>query len=157
MKKTRLHILTIVLLLGVLTFTGRSTAYAKKMTCPTPIPVTIDIKPGSYPNTIQLSSNGLVPVAVLTTNNFDASQFTPEMAHLSDANTDMTDSCTGAMAVRWALEDVNRDGQVDLVFFFNTQDLNLTTSSTAATLMAHGSYGSTVQHIMGTDSVRVIP
>ncbi len=69
----------------------------------------------------------------------------------------MTDSCSGAMAVRWALEDVNGDGRLDLVFFFNTQDLNLTTSSTAATLMAHGTYGSTVQHIQGTDSVHVIP
>ncbi len=156
MKKLVLQVLSIALLLGVLVFTGRSTVYAEEMTC-TPIPVTIDIKPGSYPNTIKLSSSGLVPVAVLTTDTFDASLFMPEMAHLKDASAGMAAGCTGAMAVRWDREDVNGDGRMDLVFFFRAQDLTLTTSSTAASLMAHGSYNSTVEHIMGTDSVRVIP
>ncbi|MGE5221843.1 MAG: hypothetical protein ACM3PY_05360 [Omnitrophica WOR_2 bacterium] len=157
MKKMILQILSISLLLGVLVFTGRSTVYAEEMTCPTPTPVTIDIKPGSYPNTIKLSSNGLVPVAVLTTGTFDASLFMPEMAHLNDASAGMAAGCTGAMAVRWDREDVNRDGRMDLVFFFRAQDLTLTTSSTAASLMAHGAYGPTMEHITGTDSVRVIP
>lgn len=156
MRTMSLRMLVITLLVGVMTFPTWSLASAKKSTC-NPIPVTIDIKPGSYPNVINLSSMGVLPVAVLTTPDFDASQFTPEMAHLSDATTAMTTSCAGAMAIRWAWEDVNGDGQPDLVFFFNTQDLDLTTSSTAATLMAHGTYGGTVTHIMGTDSVQVLP
>lgn len=143
------------LLLGMLLFPSGSPAHAADMTC-NPIPVTVDIKPGSDPAAINLDSNGVVPVAVLTTADFDASRFTPEMAHLADASAGMTMPCAGAMAVRWALEDVNSDGKADLVFFFNTQDLNLTSSSTAAMLMAHGSYGSAPLHIMGTDTVVIV-
>lgn len=36
------------------------------------ISVTVDIKPGSTPNSINLKSRGVVPVAVLTTGDFDA-------------------------------------------------------------------------------------
>lgn len=82
------------------------------------------------------------------------SQFSPEMAHLSDANIAMTEGCRGSSAQRWSLDDENGDEQLDLLFFFKIRDLNLTLSSTAATLMAHGSYASTVMHIVGTDSVR---
>jgi hypothetical protein len=115
----------------------------------------VDIKPGDRSNKINLSARGLLPVAVLTTADFDASQFTPEMAHLSDARIAMTMGCVGADAVRWNYVDVNRDGRLDLVFLFRIQDLNLTSHSTAATLMAHGTYGSTDIHIIGTDSIHV--
>jgi hypothetical protein len=117
--------------------------------------VTIDIKPGSDSNKVKLSSQGLLPVAVLSTTNSDASLFSPAMAHLADA-TSSTD-CSGAAAVRWSLEDVNSDGLPDLIFLFRVQDLSFTGSTTAATLMAHGTYDGTEIHIMGTDTVQVIP
>lgn len=147
-----------LMLLAALAIPTWSPASAQEMTCPEEhTPVTIDIRPGRYPNLINLSSRGLVAVAVLTTPDFDASQFIPEMAHLSDAATAMTNGCSGAMAVRWIYDDENGDGLTDLVFFFRIQDLDLTPSSTAATLMAHGTYGSSTIHIMGTDSVLVKP
>ena len=127
------------------------------MTCPPPTPVLIDIKPGNIQNKVKLSSKGILAVALLTTQDFDASQFTLEMAHLNDANTTMAESCTGASAQRWSLDDENGDGQLDLVFFFKIQDLNLALSSTVATLMAHGTYGGTAMHIEGTDLVQVVP
>ncbi len=157
MKAMMYQVVVVVLLTGALAFSVWSPARAEDMTCPTPTPVRIDVKPGSYPNRINLNSQGVVPVAVLTTPDFDARQFTPEMAHLTDANNAMTQGCTGALAVRWVLDDVNGDGRPDLVFFFNTQDLDLSTNSTAASLMAHGDYGSTILHIMGTDSVVIGP
>jgi hypothetical protein len=126
------------------------------MTCPEHTPVMVDIKPGSAENKINLAVRGLLPVAVLSTANFDANLFTPEMAHLSDASLAMTEGCSGATAVRWVRTDVNGDSLLDLVFFFQVQDLNLTTSSTATTLMAHGIYGDTTLHIMGSDSVGII-
>jgi hypothetical protein len=79
------------------------------------------------------------------------------MAYMADASTTMTMPCSGAMAIRWALEDVNGDHKPDLVFFFSTQDLNLTASSTAATLMAHGLYNGATLHITGTEAVVVVP
>ena len=157
MKKLLLRVTVTVLTLQVLFLGTPSIAHAEGMTCPPPAPVTIDIKPGNAQNKVKLSSQGVLAVAVLTTSSFDASQFAPEMAHLNDANTAMDAGCTGASAQRWSLDDENGDGRLDLVFFFKIQDLNLTLNSTAATLMAHGSYAGTVTHIQGTDSVQVVP
>ena len=39
-----------------------------------PEPVTIDIKPGKTPNSINPTSGQMIPVAVLTTDTFDATQ-----------------------------------------------------------------------------------
>ena len=155
MKKLILRTLITILAIQTLFFASSLNVHAQEETCPPPTPVNIDIKPADAVNKIKLSAKGLLPVAVLTTQDFDASNFTPEMAHLSDAL--IAISCAGAAAVRWNYSDVNRDGQLDLVFFFRTQDLNLTPSSTAATLMAHGTYNSIATHIVGTDSVLVKP
>ncbi len=157
MRNWLLRTFTAVLVLSVFAFARPSVVHAADMTCPTPVPVTIDIKPGNSKNIVKLSSHGTLAVAVLTTDTFDATQFTPEMAHLNDANTPMADACMGASAVRWVLDDENGDGRLDLVFFFNIQDLNFTLSTTSATLMAHGSYSGTTIHIEGTDMVHVVP
>ncbi len=157
MKKLLPRALTAALVLQALFLARPLAAHADTMTCPPPVPVTIDIKPGNAQNKIRLSSSGLLAVAVLTTDSFDATQFAPQMAHLNDANSAMADSCSGASAVRWSWDDENGDGRIDLVFFFKIQDLNFTTSTTAGTLMAHGSYGGADTHIEGTDSVQVVP
>jgi hypothetical protein len=157
MRKLIFSTLVAILVFQVLFFESASAVNAEEMSCPPPTYVTIDIKPGNSQNRIKLSSHGILAVAVLTTQDFDASQFTPEMAHLSDAIMAMTEGCTGAIAQRWSLDDENGDGRLDLVFFFKIQDLNITLSSTAATLMAHGSYASADMHIVGTDSVQVVP
>jgi hypothetical protein len=157
MKKICLQALIVVLLVGVLPFFSWTSARADEMTCPDHQSVTIDVKPGNDKNRIKLSSKGVIAVAVLATPDFIASQFTPQMAHLSDTSIAMTEGCSGASAVRWSLDDENGDGQLDLVFFFNIQDLNFTLNSTSATLMAHGTYDSTTLHIMDEDPVTVVP
>ena len=159
MKKLTLKILAASLVFQVLLFGNLSSAHAQEMTCPPHTPVLIDIKPGEVPNAINLSGKGLLPVALLTTPDFDASLFMPEKehVHLSDASVAMEMGCVGANPVRWNLDDTNGDGQLDLVFFFRIQDLNLTMDSTAASLMAHGAYDSGVIHIRGTDSVVTKP
>ena len=157
MKNTLSRVLVITFLLSALTLVAVSPALAEEMTCATPTPVSIDIKPGSYPNSVNLNSQGVLPVAVLTTAGFDASQFVPQMVHLADANTPMSDICATATAVRWVYKDVNGDGRLDLLFFFNTQGLNFTASTTAAMLMGHGTYAGATTHIMGMDSVLIKP
>ena len=132
-----------------------SAVYAQGMTCPTPVDVIINVKPGDTVNKINLSSRGLLPVAVLGMEDFDASLFLPMMAHLHDATAPM--DCSGAEAVRWSYSDVNRDGRTDLVFFFRVQELPLTASTTDVMLMAHGMYGGEEIHIMGTDAVIIKP
>jgi len=111
---------------------------------PPVIQVAIDIKPGSYPNSINLKSKGVVPVAVLTTEEFDASSVDPA-----------TVTFAGAAPLRSALEDVDGDGDGDLVLHFKTQELTaLNKSSTEATLTGNTRDG---QDIQGTDTVRIVP
>ena len=105
--------------------------------------VIIDIKPGSYPNSINLKSRGVVPVAVLTTDDYDAALIDPD-----------TVSFAGADPVRWTMEDVDDDGDEDLLLHFKTQELDLNESSTDATLTGF-TYGGTT--IWGTDTVNIVP
>ena len=156
MKNQIRRTLIATLILPLLFLGTPASVRAAEMTCPSHTPVRIDIKPGNAQNRVKLSSQGKLAVAVLTADGFDASQFAPEMAHLNDASTPMEESCAGASALRWSLDDENGDGRLDLVFFFDIQDLNLTLSSTSARLMAHGSYAGTDMHIEGMDSVQVV-
>lgn len=102
----------------------------------------IDIKPGSDPNSINLKSKGVMPVAVLTTDLFDAATVDPD-----------TVSFAGASPVRWTMEDVDGDGDMDLLFHFKTQELGLVGGSTEATLTGDTYDGET---FTGVDSVRIV-
>jgi hypothetical protein len=103
----------------------------------------IDIKPGSYPNSINLKSKGVVPVAVLTTDDFDASTVDPSTVEFA-----------GASPVRWTMEDVDGDGDVDILFHFKTQELNLDENSTEAHLTGYTHGG---EFIWGVDTVNIVP
>ena len=103
-------------------------------------PSTIDIKPGSDLNNINLKSKGVVPVAVLSTDDFDASTI--------DTDTD-TVKFAGVSPVRWTMEDVDDDGDEDMLFHFRTKDLELDENSTKATLTVDGIAA-------GTDTVRIV-
>lgn len=105
--------------------------------------VDIDIKPGSYPNPISLDSKGVVPVALLATDAVDLRTLDPESVAFA-----------GAGAVRWTQEDVDGDGDLDMLFFFNTKDLGLTRASTRAALTGMTYAGVVFQ---GTDTVKIVP
>lgn len=75
--------------------------------------VPIDIKPGSFPNSINLRSRGKIPVAILTTGTFDATTVDPTTVLFGQTGTE-------AAPVRAALEDVDGDGDTDMILHFNT-------------------------------------
>ena len=79
-----------------------------------PQEVIIDVKPGSDPNSINVESNGQISVAVFTTEDFDAATI--------DASTVVF---AGAYAMQSALEDVDGDGDLDMVLHFRTEETNL--------------------------------
>jgi parallel beta-helix repeat protein len=110
---------------------------------PPVIEVTMDIKPGSDPNSINLGSKGVVPVAVLSTDDFDASTVDPATVLFADA-----------APLRWTQEDVDGDGDMDLLFHFKVQELSLDATSTEATLT-----GETFDEaqIQGMDTVNIVP
>jgi len=138
---------------GHLGTTRAVTAYADDLTIndivyeleppPPIIEVNIDIKPGSDPNSINLKSKGVVPVAVLTAEDFDASTIDPATVEFA-----------GASPVRSTLEDVGGDDNLDMLFHFKTQDLDLDEDSTEATLTGTTHDG---QLIQGTDTVNIVP
>ena len=85
------------------------------------IPVDIDIKPGSYPNSINLGSKGVIPVAILSSEDFDATTVDPETVALGGAGVAVRGKGNKYMAHE---EDVNGDGLVDLVLQVETENLD---------------------------------
>jgi hypothetical protein len=95
-----------------------------------PIGVPLDIKPTSCPNPLNVKSQGVLPGAILGTEDFDVNEIDPNTVRLE-----------GVSPVKWAFEDVatpyepigipdcrdcstdGPDGYLDLVLHFNTQDI----------------------------------
>jgi hypothetical protein len=110
----------------------------------------IDIKPGSYPNSINPGSRGTVPVAILGTPDFDAATVDPTTVTLEGAPV-KTNKRNKPMA---SLEDVNKDGYRDLVVHFETQQLNLDEEATVAYLEGE-TYDEPPIVIIGVDTVKI--
>ena len=112
---------------------------------PFPTPVTIDIKPGSDPNAVNPKSKGVIPVAVLGSTDFDATQV--------DFTT-VTFGPDGASPVHDGhVEDVNDDGFPDMVFHFKTQETGIVCGDTEATLNGEIFDGTP---FTGTDAVKTV-
>lgn len=115
------------------------------VTVDTSIPVNIDIKPGSDPNSINLGSKGVIPVAILTTESFDASTVN---------STSVMFGPDEASPVHYSMDDVDDDGDQDMILHFRTQEIGLTEDDTEATLTGETLDGVSIH---GTDSVRIVP
>ncbi len=117
---------------------------------PPVITVEIDIKPGSPENTINLHSHGVVPVAILSDANFDATHVDPATVRLAGAPVRFQGNGAPLAEVR----DVNGDGRLDLVVKVETDAMTLAASDLTATLTGRTDAGLDIQ---GSDVVRVEP
>lgn len=106
--------------------------------------MSIDVKPGSDPNSINVKSQGMIPVAILTTPNFDASSVEVLTIRFGRNGTE-------ASPAHSALEDVDGDGDPDLVVHFQTQETGILAGDSEAKLSALTSDGTTV---VASDAVR---
>ncbi|OPZ44173.1 MAG: hypothetical protein BWY93_00728 [Euryarchaeota archaeon ADurb.BinA087] len=91
-----------------------------------PIPVYVDVKPGSCPNAFNTKQKGVTPVAILGTDEFDVTTIDPKSVMLN-----------GIEPLRWSYQDVatpymgtdnccwemGGDGYRDLVLHFDSQAL----------------------------------
>ena len=112
--------------------------------------VAIDIKPDQFPNSINLGSKGVVPVAILSSATFDATTVNPTTITLAEASVRLKGNGT-PMA---SFQDVNGDGRLDLVVQVSTSALQLSNGDTQATLIGETFDG---KSITGIDSVRIVP
>lgn len=115
--------------------------------------VQVDIKPGTSNNSINLGSNGVVPVAILSSATFDARRVDPTTVTLAGAEVKIK----GKGTLMTSIQDVNGDGFVDLVVHINTETLQVSDSDTLAVLRGNlkAQYGSSA--IIGFDTVRIVP
>jgi hypothetical protein len=111
-----------------------------------PIQVTIDIKPGSSPNSINPKSQGVIPVAILTTDAFDATTVDPLSVRFGPKGATEAHN-------QGHIEDVNHDGEPDLVLHFETQATGIQCGDTSASLTGETFEGDPIQ---GSDAIQTV-
>ena len=150
---------------------GRDGLWVLPQQCgPAPLPIAIDIKPDSDINPLQCRQplHGVVPVAVLTTDGFDAAELDPESVRFGpDAAEPVRRPGGGRNEItglgrdrrspvgRIAIEtDVDGDGDLDLLFHFRLADIGIECGMTQLTLTGMTRDGQAVE---GTDFIRTNP
>ncbi len=119
----------------------------------------IDIKPGSFPNSINLDSGGVIPVAILGSDTFDATQVDGSTCTLADASVKVVGKSDKLLC---SVDDVSGDfsggpegapdGFLDQVCNFVTIDLGVALGDTEATIRC-----TAPEDIEATDSIRIVP
>ena len=112
--------------------------------------VPVDIKPGSYPNSINPGSNGTVPVAILSTASFDAATVNPATVTLAGAAV----ALKGKGSPSFSIQDVDGDGLPDLLVHVQTEALHLSAGDVTAEVSGKTFDGKLVK---GSDTIRVVP
>lgn len=114
------------------------------------IAILIDIKPGNHQNTINLGSNGVTKVAILSTPAFDALSVDPTTVELASAPVRLK-----GKGEPWTdVQDVNSDGLDDLVVQVSTSAFELSEGAVTAELTATTLQGDALR---GSDVVRIVP
>jgi hypothetical protein len=131
---------------------------------PTPIEVTLDVKPDSIDNPVNIKSalkakgvsraaGGVLPVAVLADQTFDPALVDVSTVLLGDPLLAGT-----VTPVKWHAEDVDSDGDLDLVIHFSLREmvLNGAIDSLSTSLCLHGATREGID-IEGRDDIQIVP
>jgi hypothetical protein len=114
-----------------------------------PVPllaVDIDVLPGEVTNPITPNNRGRIPVAILTTASFEATSVDASTVRFGRTGQE-------AAPVRSAVEDVDADGDRDLLLFFNNLDTGIQCGDTSASLTGRTFNGEAIQ---GSDAIRTV-
>jgi hypothetical protein len=113
------------------------------------ITVSVDIKPGELPNSINPAGNGFTPVAILSTTTFDA----PKQVDTSSLKFGRTGT-EASLAFCSSPEDINADGRLDVVCHFTTSKTGFQLGDGQGVLTGQTVAGTSFR---GTDSVVIVP
>jgi len=113
--------------------------------------VAIDIKPGSDPNSINLSSAGVIPVAILSSDTFDATTVNPDTVSLAGARVKLVGKSSKYLCHE---EDVNGDELLDLVCQVYTAEFMIEEGESVAVLEAETFDGAPIR---GEDTISIVP
>jgi hypothetical protein len=108
--------------------------------------VAIDIEPGSFPNSINPKSKGVIRVAILRTDAFDTT--TVDSLSVKFGPNGATESHS-----KRHIEDVDVDGDDDLVLHFNTQETGIQCGDTSTSLTGTSCDGQSSQ---GSDFIQTV-
>jgi len=111
------------------------------------IPVQIDIKPGDSQNSINTGNQGKIPVAILSSNIFDAPN-TVDKTSLTFGHTGNENSLAFC-----STQDVNGDGLPDVICQFNTQQAGFQVGDTKGILNGKTTNGVSLN---GSDAVSIV-
>jgi probable HAF family extracellular repeat protein len=121
-----------------------------------PTTVTIDIKPGSDPNSINLCSRGVVPVAIFGSDDVNVKDIVVNVEEVVVQNLELAGSgiaIRGRSKLLYSVEDLNGDGKDDMIVHFDVEDLDPTLIDGEAIIRGELMDGTLIQ---GSDSVNIV-
>ncbi len=136
------------------------------------VPVALNIKPGSFPNSINLRNEGVIPLAVLTTMageynlplDFDATLIDPLSVRFGRPD-EVWFETGGAFEAHgmghpedaYELDEQTLDGDLDMVLHFWTMETGILPGDVEACVKGEWIEDGNVYKFFGCDSVRIVP
>ena len=114
-------------------------------TSPQAVQVQIDVKPGDTPTVVERGRGGFLPVAILSSADFDAQLVDPTTVRVGPTGTE-------AAVARSMKSDVNDDERPDLMVLVRVQDLNISCAVKAIRLTGTTISGTAIE---GSEAVTV--
>ena len=115
-----------------------------------PLPVTIDIKPGSDPNAINLGANGVIPVAIFGSLDLDVTEIDLSTVSLEGAQVRVK----GKSDNYGSFDDLDEDGCMDVVIQVYNDMSGVLEGTATATLTGNLMDGTPIE---GSDEIVVVP
>jgi hypothetical protein len=112
--------------------------------------VSIDIKPGTYPNSLSINGAGVIPVAILGSVTLDVAAIDVTTLNFNG----LTVRVTPNRRPLCSLEDINVDGRLDLVCKFEDDATSWQQGSSVGVVTGVLQDGTPIR---GTDSINIVP